>query len=227
MAIGNRIILAAFVALVCANVAAADVFEKSNCLPPPGDAYVGGLEIWVFNQVLINLRDPVHKDFVECAKPKTDPGQSWSETFTSRVTGELFFNGNDLGPVDVKNVPVTIDSTVASNANGTEVINSRMTQLDIDLGGGNSIRIDPNDPSLGETTITTLADGFQIGSRFEIFTDISINGGPWTESSGGNGPNGGAEMTLTPEPSFGFLLPLLLAGLAVLRFKKQKPVGVS
>ena len=89
-----------------------------------------------------------------------------------------------------------------------------MTQLNLNLGGGTLVRIDPVTPSTGQTTITNAGGGnFQIQSFFDIFTDLSLDGGQTWIPGNGPGPRGSTEVTLTnlPEPA-----PLALIGTGVL-----------
>jgi hypothetical protein len=217
-------LLPLFLAFAASALNADGITAQSNCLPPAGGEYAGGVEQWVTNQGTINLANPIHNQFTTCETPQsTTPGGMWTEAFNSMVSGELFVNGNDMGPVS-GSAAVIIGLTVASDAGGVETLNTQMTELDINLGGGDLIRIDPTTPSTGQTTITDLGGGnFQIQSFFDIFTDLSLDGGnTWYPSSGGNGPGGGALMTLqepttatTPEPGTFLGLGTGLLGLGV------------
>ena len=77
------------------------------------------------------------------------------------------------------------------------------------------VRESPTQPSTGEVTITDLGGGnFQIDSFFDIFTELSVNGGLFDPDS-----NGPARMELCPEPaSLGLLI---IGGLALLRRRKR------
>jgi hypothetical protein len=214
-----KIFLSAFVLLTTSSLTAAPVSATSNCLPAANGYYAGGIEAWVTAQGNVNLSNPVHSQFTNCTpQPSTNVGTSWNENFGSFVTGTLFLNGSNMGPV-VAQAAVSISLLVTSNSGGVETLSTQMTQLDVNLGGGHLIRIDPTTPSTGQTTVTTLPGGvFQINSFFDVFTDLSLDGGlTWNPSSGGNGQGGGALMTLqaTPEPGsvalFGAGLVLLLS----------------
>jgi len=52
-----------------------------------------------------------------------------------------------------------------------------MTQFDLS-GSGILIRVDPSNASNGQTTITDIGGGlFQFVSFFDLFTDLSVDGG--------------------------------------------------
>jgi hypothetical protein len=97
-----------------------------------------------------------------------------------------------------------------------------MTQLNISgLPGGAMIRIDPVNPSTGITTVTPVGGGmFMMNSFFDIFTDLSLDGGQtWTPA------NGPAHEVLvpSPEPST-WLLLVSGAALALLaRWRRSRP----
>lgn len=190
----------------------AGVIAPSNCLPPTLGQYTGSVENYaVVGLGTVSLVNPVHGQFTACVTPLTNPGDSWIEAFNSVVTGELFVNGGDVGPVSGP-AAVTVHLTVGSDTGGVEVLSTQMTQLDLNLGGGEMIRIDPITPTIGQTTITDIGGGnFQINSFFDVFTDLSLDGGAtWTPATGP------AVMTLdsaTPEPGS---VALAVSGLLLL-----------
>jgi hypothetical protein len=76
--------------------------------------------------------------------------------------------------------------------------------------GGNAVMIreSPSLPSLGHTVVTDIGNGlYHIDSFFDVFTEISINGGPFIPSSGST------RMVLVPEPSSVMLIGLAVVGL--------------
>src|SRR5258708_36218185 len=97
-----------------------------------------------------------------------------------------------------------------------------MTQLDINLGAAGLIRIDPVTPSTGMTTISDAGGGlFRIDSFFDIFTDLSIDGGQtWTPSQSTQNHSGdilqlqSASSSTVPEPSAMLMLGTGLLGIA-------------
>src|ERR1043166_4900551 len=65
------------------------------------------------------------------------------------------------------------------------------------LPGGVMVRESPTRASLGRTSVRSDASGYQIGSFFDIFTELSHDGGaPWPPSAAGPG-----RMGVTPPPT--------------------------
>jgi hypothetical protein len=79
------------------------------------------------------------------------------------------------------------------------------------------IRESPTLVSAGDTVVTDLGDGtYRIESFFDVFTELSIDGGPWVPG------NVAMHMTGAPEPSTLSLLAslLVLGGLALIRRRR-------
>ena len=99
-------------------------------------------------------------------------------------------------------------------------IDTEMLQLDLSGGTmppGVMIRESPTKQSLGRTSITDIGGGqFQIHSFFDVFTELSIDGGQtWTPASGP------LHLTGVPEPSSVALAALGLLGLGVVARRKK------
>jgi hypothetical protein len=120
------------------------------------------------------------------------------ETFFSQLDaqgdispgGPLAFTANGL--------VTTIVLGKVGNVTGT--FNTEMLAMNISGGTlppGVMIRESPTLPSLGQTTIAPIGGGlFHIDSFFDVFTELSIDGGQtWIPA------NGSERMTLVPEPS--------------------------
>ena len=66
----------------------------------------------------------------------------------------------------------------SSGQNGTtQMFNTEMLQLDLIGGGGIMLRESPTLQSTGQTTVRPVAGGHMISSFFDIFTEISLDGG--------------------------------------------------
>jgi len=193
---------------VCASV----VVTNPDCLPPtdPNDAYVGQYHQWAN----IDLTAPAHARFTACNPVPTVIGGSETHSFNSTVSGNLFINGVPQGFI-VANAITTVTETLESNNGGVEVFNTEMTQLDINAGGI-LIRESPTLSSTGQTTIADTGGGlFRIDSFFDVFTDLSLDGGQTWIPSSGPGPGGSTVMSLTELPEPGSLL-LMGTGIAAL-----------
>ena len=84
------------------------------------------------------------------------------------------------------------------------------------VGGMNVVvRESPSLTSPGRTSIRQGPGSFEIESFFDVYTELSVGGGPFIPQSN---PDPG-RMTLCPEPAT--LALLAFGGLAVLRRKRQ------
>ena len=86
------------------------------------------------------------------------------------------------GPVHVQ-----IDATRGLDAGSTQVFDTEMLAFDVgDASSSFLLRESPTRQSLGQTKITTAPDGtYRISSFFDIFTEISFDGGAtWSPSDG-------------------------------------------
>jgi hypothetical protein len=195
----------AFGCLSISAHAAGGVTASTPNLPALNGAYVtpaqahqlynaGALSIEI-----INIR---HSQFSGSFAPPLNVGDSTAHSFGSLLTGDLIINGGPANPF-AASAQVTVDVTKASGANGSPLgmFNTQMTQLDVTgLPGGALIRVDPTSPSLGQTTISDAGGGmFHIDSFFDIFTDLSLDGGQtWIPSTG----SGHVDLVpAAPEPS--------------------------
>jgi hypothetical protein len=83
------------------------------------------------------------------------------------------------------------------------------------------IRESPTLPSLGITSIQPSGSGFAVDSFFDVFTELSLDGGTsWIPNSApsGYGPPGSTHVDLVPEPaSFAMLALGLLGALGIAR----------
>ncbi len=141
----------------------------------------------------VDLSNPIHKCFQNVVR--TDDGSGNEiETFDSTLEGQV-----DLG---VGPVPVTLSGPVevvtfgkTGNTTGTfptEIVSMSLTG---DVGGiPIEIRESPSLPSTGQTSITDLGGGlWQIDSFFDVFTELSVDGGPFQPQT-----NGPGRMVLVP-----------------------------
>jgi hypothetical protein len=142
----------------------------------------------------IDFSNPIHSCFKN-AQITTDPGTGdETETVDSIVEGTL-----DLGAGPQ---PVTLTGPVTTVVRGkggattgswdTEILSMSLSG---DVGGVSiEIRESPSSQSPGKTSVLDNGDGtFQIDSFFDVFTELSVDGGPFQPQT-----NGAGRMDLEP-----------------------------
>jgi hypothetical protein len=104
---------------------------------------------------------------------------------------------------------VSVNVTFLNLVGSTRTFNTQITQFDV--SGGNlpsniRLRQSATEPTLGQTTVQDLGNGqFLITSFFDVFTDLSIDGGQtWIPSDRA----GHVELQPVPEPSMAWLMAL-------------------
>ena len=92
--------------------------------------------------------------------------------------------GGAFQPITLAGPVQTIVFNKVGNVTGT--FQTEMLALNLVGGGGIMIRESPTLQSQGQTTITSIGAGqFRIDSFFDIFTELSIDGGQtWIPSNG-------------------------------------------
>ena len=180
-------------------------------VPPPGTGYVGGgsgggVE-WYLPGKAINEKS-VQFDVSGGNSPVLTPGGDWSVDSHIDVLYEMLLSVNG-GPAVLHTGNGTM--RIAGTAPGGQeprVFDMELLELNLTglLGGVEPfmLRESPTLASTGKTTITQEAGGtYRIDSFFDVFTELSIDGG--TTSAQGIGP--------VPEPSAIWLA--VICGLAV------------
>ncbi|MDD1713455.1 MAG: PEP-CTERM sorting domain-containing protein [Methanoregulaceae archaeon] len=184
---------------------------SSTLLPPPG-VYVAPNDYHMYSAMGIVLDDPAHRPFTQDVI-RESMGTDEIEHFGSNFTATEI--GLGLGPI-VLNGPVSVRTTnrMLSDTGSfqTEILSMSLT--------GNTpfgpvmIRESPTRASGGRTDITDIGGGmYHIDSFFDVFTELSIDGGQtWVPS------DTSTHMYLVPEPAT--LLLLALGGVAVMRRRR-------
>ncbi len=149
-------------------------------LPPPDGQYVSPQDFHTFAAQGIILTDPSHDRFTQ-SSPPPPPGGSQLHTFDSQVHFRL--GGN---PVSA-NGHVVVSLSHRADSGGKSLYDTEMLTLDISGGGlpaGVMIRESPSKASLGKTSMRAApGGGVMVSSFFDIFTEVSLNGGgTWVES---------------------------------------------
>ena len=202
----------------CSQAGAVPGFPSPLLPPVHPDPLVGyaAQQHAIYPQDVI-LNDPFHSRFAGVSRVQVGPDEE--ETFTSTVTGLV-----DLLSMGMFDIPVTMTGPMTVKVFGytggdtgtfdTEIISMNLS--------GNiraffvQIQESPSLPSLGETRIADVGGGiWEIDSFFDVFTELSVNGGAFYPDL--NGP-GRMELVL-PEPATLGLLSL--GGLALLRRRSR------
>jgi hypothetical protein len=114
-------------------------------------------------------------------------------------------------PINLSNVPVQTAVFGKYDEIGDEIetgtFQNEMESIDLTIDVPNMgtvlIREDPDKASLGETTVTDIGGGnFQVNSFFDIFAEVSIDGGnTWYESVDANGNPASMRVELAQVPN--------------------------
>lgn len=193
------------------TTAGAGLITSSANLPPAG-VYLGPEIHQIYGgpalEFLLSL--PQHAPFANVVDRRHggdgQPGTPADEieTFGSSLTAmmEVRQNGMSISggpqPISASGPVMTLVKNKIGNTTGT--FDTEMLQLDL-TGltplGPFMIRESPTLPSLGKTTITDIGGGlYHIDSFFDVFTELSIDGGQtWMPSNSGS-----ARMVLVPAP---------------------------
>jgi hypothetical protein len=152
-----------------------EYFFPFNLLPPPESVYISPA---LYHQLYANgiiIRNIQHRNFTDHLPPPP-LGQQQIHSFNSQVDFEVSFdNGNTFQPASAP-AQVSVRVTHSSDQNGQSFFDTEMLQLDI-FGGGYMLRESPTLQSTGKTTVRQVPGGYMIGSFFDVFTELSLDGG--------------------------------------------------
>jgi hypothetical protein len=224
-------VVAALACLLIAQPASAALITSTANLPPDGvylstdiHAIYGGPAL----QIL--LERPEHKPIAQEVQRRDggdDDGDGIhdeEEQFPSTLEGNatVIQNGVPLGTVQATASGPVVTKVFDKIGQTTGTFDTEM--LSMNLTGGSPlgpfmIRESPTLRSTGQTTITDIGGGlFRIDSFFDVFTELSIDGGvTWMPDN-----NGPAHVELVPEPSSMILLGLGAAVLAGLGWRRRR-----
>jgi len=191
---------------------------SSPLVPPPDGVYLTPQQVhaeYMDGALDIILRDIRHSGFTNINR--TPSSGNTFETFNSTVMGNVSVNNSPFQPISLSG-PVAVE-LFNYTPNNTGTFNTEMTQLDLS-NGSVMIRESPTLSSLGTTTITDIGGGqFRIDSFFDIFTELSLDGGnSWTPSTGSTH----VDLANTPLPSTWLMLLSGFIGLGYFVYRGSK-----
>jgi hypothetical protein len=158
-----------------------EYFNPTNSLPPSNTVYISPALYHVLYAQGIIIRDVRHRFFTGSLPPPLI-GTSQVHTFNSEVDFEVSMdNGATFQPVS-GNAAVTVQVTHSSDAGGTSFFDTEMLSLNL-TSGGLMLRESPTLQSTGKTQIRQVPGGYMISSFFDIWPEVSTDGGAtWLQS---------------------------------------------
>jgi hypothetical protein len=165
------------------------LFFKSNVVPPLNGTYLSPAQSRAVyaNGVLISN---VTQRAVTETQPPPPIGTSATRTFNSEVDFDLSLNnGASFSRVSAP-AQITVNLQAVGGSGGVQNFDTEMLQLNISGGSlpsGVQVRAGTSQLSTGQTTFTPTSGGYMVSSFFDIFTEVSLDGGqtwsPATQST--------------------------------------------
>ncbi len=214
-----NILTIAAVLLGITAVGQAQLITSSTDLPPDG-VYVSPADFHTYSAMGIILDDPSHTPFVGGAI-RERVGDDELETFDSEFSAIEIGGGptsvpGGLGPITLTGPVTVLTSNRYLSTTGTFDTEIVAMSLSGNVPGVGliAIRQDQARQTLGQTSITDLGGGlYQIDSFFDVFTELSVDGGgSWIPS------DTSTHMFLVPEPTT--LTLLAVVSLALIRRRR-------
>jgi hypothetical protein len=201
------------------NLAQAGIVQPTDTLPPPTGVYSLPL-ICIATVCLENAT-------VSGFNNTSDVFSGGNELVTSTATFSADVYQDNSGNPGAFLAPLsaggTMDFTYFDRGPSTPLgtFNAQITALDFAgtfLGHPFEIEQNPSQASTGITTINEvpgITPMYQVTSFFDVFLDVSLNGGPFVP-----GPQRQANLSGTPEPLSGWCMLAGLASLVGLRLRR-------
>ncbi len=160
------------------------IFFKTNNLPPLNGEYISPAQWHQAYASGIIISNASHNRFLE-NMPPPPAGESQTHSFGSTVEFDLIRPGLPTARVSAP-AQVSVHVASAGSVLGTQYFDTEMLALDIQGGGlppGLRLRESPTIGSQGGTTIQPAPGGYLISSFFDVFTELSADGGQTWEPS--------------------------------------------
>jgi autotransporter-associated beta strand protein len=195
-----------------------EYFTPYYMLPPPGTVYISpGQSNLVFNNGIV-IRD-IRQHFFTQNFPPPPLGGNETDSFVAQMDYDISFDNGVTFQRDSRSVNVTVNLTHSSDDFGKQKIDGNLVGSDAFGGGYNyMLRESPSKASLGRTTISPVTGGYMVSSFFDVFTEISLDGGAtWTPAQDSchmelrndpeNAPSVGHPTPLLPPPGGAYVSP--------------------
>jgi hypothetical protein len=160
-------------------------FFPNPTLPPTNGQYISPAKWHALYANGVIISNVTHKRFLATFQPPA-PRTTNTHSFGSLVTFQL-----SMGPgLPFQSMSANADCTVSVRNSGfqgsEQVYQTEMLALNLSGGSlpqGVMIRESPSKASLGETRFAASSDGNRVSSFFDIFTEVSLDGGnTWVAS---------------------------------------------
>jgi hypothetical protein len=174
-------IIALITSLVLPGIptASAVYFGNSPLVPPTDGVYLSPQDVHAQYDVVpglqVILKDIQHTGFTNIVRTPVIGGTN--ETFDSIVLGNVSINGGPFNAISLFG-PVQV-FLFGYNPGDTGTFDTEMLSMSLQsVGGSVMIQESPTQQSKGKTTITDQGGGlFRIDSFFDVFTELSLDGG--------------------------------------------------
>ena len=201
----------------------AGVTMSSPSLPPIGNdvnslptGYLTPTEVHALFSgpgLAVVLKQVIHQPFAVTGRfPQADGSEI--EEFSSTLDGLFSVNGSPFSPFHAEGPAMTRVNYPAGGGGPLGTFPTEMLSLNL-VGAGAMIRESPTLQSQGLTQVQNVPGGFQIDSFFDVFTELSVDGGAtWIPASSGPAH---VELKVVPEPATAALLAFGAFGLLGMR----------
>ena len=166
-----------FALLIYPQVSWAGYQSDNSNLPPLGGHYISPPEWHALYPMGIAVKDVVHSAFM-VSWPPPPPGMTQVHGFDSQVEMEVSMDGGETwAPYSA---PAIVTVRITGSISEPNTYDTEMTQLDVSGGSlppGVMLRESPTLQSTGRTSVRDNGGGYQIDSFFDIYTEVSVDGG--------------------------------------------------